>query len=498
MSTTARQLDEIVRAAHGAYTTSRGVTPVERAGWLAAVAAALDAHAKELVALAAEETHLPVPRLNGELLRTTFQLRLLAEEVLTGQVLDATVDHADPSWAMGPRPDIRRMNVPLGAIGVFGASNFPFAFSVLGGDSASGLAAGCAVVHKVHEAHEALGRRTAAIVVDALAQTSAPAGLFAIVTGRSAGEALVDHPLIKAVGFTGSTRVGRLLLQRASARPEPIPFYGELGSVNPAFVTERAWAERRDDILTGFASSFTLGMGQFCTKPGLLFVPALDAEARRTLEEAVAGAARFPMLTEGLAQGYQHALEHVAGSGGAEKVVPGEAGAAPAPTVLAVTADEVRRRPEVLAEEMFGPASVVVTYGSEENLTDLAELLTGQLTATVHGQPGESPDELVHILEERAGRVLWNDWPTGVTVSFAQQHGGPFPATTAPGTTSVGTAAVRRFMRPVAYQSFPDAQLSPALQETNPWRIQRRVDGRWTNVAEERVDSPRTADGGER
>ncbi|WP_098483524.1 aldehyde dehydrogenase (NADP(+)) [Georgenia soli] len=495
--TTTVQLGEAVRGAHGAYEAARGAPPTERAGWLEAVALALDAHGDELVQLAGEETHLPEGRLRTELLRTTFQLRLLAEEVRSGQVLDATIDHADPSWGMGPRPDIRRVNVPLGAVGVFGASNFPFAFSVLGGDTASALAAGCAVVHKVHEAHERLGRRTAEIAIAALTQASAPAGLLAIVTGRSAGESLVDHPLIKAVGFTGSTRVGRLLLERTVARPEPIPFYGELGSVNPAFVTERAWAERREEVLTGFAASFTLGMGQFCTKPGLLFVPELDAGARRTLEQAVAAAPRFPMLTEGLAEGYQHALEHVAG--GAETVVPGEPGVAPAPTVLAVKAEEARRRPELLAEEMFGPASVVVAYGSEDNLAELAELLPGQLTATVHGQPGEAPDELVQVIEERAGRVIWNDWPTGVTVSHAQHHGGPFPATTAPGTTSVGTAAVQRFMRPVAYQSFPDAQLPPALQEANPWRIQRRVDGRWTEhdagdragAAAERTQGPR-------
>ncbi|WP_147915553.1 aldehyde dehydrogenase (NADP(+)) [Ruania zhangjianzhongii] len=478
-TTTPSELDGLVQSAHTAYREASAVAPTVRAGWLTAIADALDGAADELVPLAQEETHLPGPRLRGELTRTTFQLRLLGEEIAAGHHLEATIDHADPDWGMGPRPDLRRVNVPLGVVGVFGASNFPFAFSVLGGDSASALAAGCAVVHKIHEAHQRLGTRTAEIVVAALAGTSAPKGLFAAVTGRQAGEALVDHPLVRAIGFTGSTRVGMLLSERAAARPEPIPFFGELGSTNPVFVTRRAWEERSEEIISGYAASLTLGMGQFCTKPGLLFVPELDDSARTALEETFSAAPRFEMLSERLAEGYGSAVATVAATDGVETLIDGEHGPAPAPSLLLTGADEVRANPELLSTEMFGPAGLVIQYGEEDRLPELAALLDGQLTATIHGESGERPAELVDLLVAKAGRVLWNGWPTGVTVSYAQQHGGPHPATTAPGTTSVGTAAIRRFLRPVAFQDFPTEALPAALREENSWGIARRVDGRW-------------------
>ncbi|WP_299276597.1 aldehyde dehydrogenase (NADP(+)), partial [uncultured Georgenia sp.] len=424
------------------------------------------------------ETHLADGRLQGELTRTTFQLRLLAEEVLTGEPLDATIDHADPDWGMGPRPDLRRVNVPLGVIGVFGASNFPFAFSVMGGDSAAGLAAGCAVVHKIHEAHPELGRRTAEVVTEGLASAGAPEGLFLTVTTRAAGEALVDHPLVRAVSFTGSARVGRLLLDRATSRPEPIPFYGELGSINPVFVTRRAWAARGRSIAAEYVQSYTLGMGQFCTKPGLLFTPRLDDEDRQALVSAVREVSPTPMLTPQLAEGFLSTRSAMAERGLTE-LVAGGTGTAPAPALFTTTVADVRRDPAILREEMFGPASIVVEYDDDAALTAVAELVQGQLTATVHGEEGDDVGELLATLEARTGRVLWNGWPTGVSVTYAQQHGGPYPATTSSTTTSVGTAAVRRFLRPVAYQNLPDSLLPPALQEDNPWGITRRVDGRW-------------------
>ena len=430
------------------------------------------------MALAREETHLADGRLQGELTRTTFQLRLLAEEVLTGEPLDATIDHADPDWGMGPRPDLRRVNVPLGVIGVFGASNFPFAFSVMGGDSAAGLAAGCAVVHKIHEAHPELGRRTAEVVTEGLASAGAPEGLFLTVTTRAAGEALVDHPLVRAVSFTGSARVGRLLLDRATSRPEPIPFYGELGSINPVFVTRRAWAARGRSIAAEYVQSYTLGMGQFCTKPGLLFTPRLDDEDRQALVSAVREVSPTPMLTPQLAEGFLSTRSAMAERGLTE-LVAGGTGTAPAPALFTTTVADVRRDPAILREEMFGPASIVVEYDDDAALTAVAELVQGQLTATVHGEEGDDVGELLATLEARTGRVLWNGWPTGVSVTYAQQHGGPYPATTSSTTTSVGTAAVRRFLRPVAYQNLPDSLLPPALQEDNPWGITRRVDGRW-------------------
>jgi len=472
-------VDQVVTRAQRAFETARDSSPQDRAQWMGAIADSLESHRAELVALAGEETHLPEGRLQGELTRTSFQLRLLAEDLLTGEPLEATIDHADETWGMGPRPDIRRVNVPLGVVGVFGASNFPFAFSVIGGDSAAALAAGCAVVHKIHEAHPALGRRTTELVTEALAAAGAPTDLFQAVSTRADGEALVDHPLVRAVSFTGSERVGRLLMERAASRPEPIPFYGELGSINPVFVTRRAWEERGASIAAEYVQSFTLGMGQFCTKPGLLITPTLSEEDTRALVDAVGEVSPSPMLTPQLAEGFIAARSEMA-ERQVRALAPGGTGTAPAPALFTTTAAEVTEDPQIMREEMFGPASIVVQYENEQELAQVAELLEGQLTATVQGEEGDDVEELLAALEARTGRVLWNGWPTGVSVTYAQQHGGPFPATTAPTTTSVGTAAVRRFMRPVAYQNLPDPLLPPSLQDANPWGIARRVDGRWT------------------
>ena len=483
-TTTAGELAAAVEAAQSAFERGRTATPATRAAWLEAVADGLAQDAETLVEIAARETHLGVPRLEGELNRTVFQLRLFAAEILQGEHFDATIDHADPAWGMGPRPDLRRYNVPLGVVGVFGASNFPFAFSVMGGDSASALAAGCAVVHKAHDGHRGLAARTAETVTAALDAAGAPSGLFSLVTGRRAAEALVDHPLVKAVGFTGSTAGGRALLDRAAARPEPIPFFGELGGINAVFVTPNAWAARRDEILAGYAGSFTLGMGQFCTKPGLLFIPAAGSageteEARRVLAGALAGFTPAQLLSERLHGGYSDAVRGLSGADGVEVLLEGDFAEAPAPTILRTTADAVRRDPALLKQEMFGPASLVVEYTDGAELPGLAELLEGQLTTTLEAE--EDDDDVTELgarLTDISGRVLWNGWPTGVTVSYAQNHGGPYPATTS-ATTSVGTAAIRRFLRPVAYQSFPAARLPEPLRDSNPWNVPQRVDGVW-------------------
>ena len=473
-------LNAAVEAALAAFEQGRTVDPATRAGWLEAVAAGLQGNSAALVKTAVQETHLGAPRLEGELKRTVFQLRLFAAEIREGGHFDATVDHEDPEWGMGPRPDLRRCNVPLGVVGVFGASNFPFAFSVIGGDTASALAAGCAVVHKGHDAHRELAARTAAVVEAALDAAGAPSGLFALVTGRQAGEALVDHPLVKAIGFTGSTAGGRALLNRATARPEPIPFFGELGGINAVFVTRKAWMARREEILTGYAQSFTLGMGQFCTKPGLMFVPAgtgpadIGSDLRRALEGFVPG----ELLSERLHRGYADAVRSLREMPGVGLLIEGDFADAPAPTVLHTTSDAVRRDPEILRQEMFGPASVVVEYGDEAELAELAELLEGQLTTTLQAEEDDDVAGLAARLADISGRILWNGWPTGVTVSYAQHHGGPYPATTS-ATTSVGTAAIRRFLRPVAYQSFPASRLPEPLRDSNPWNVPQRVDGVW-------------------
>ncbi|MEE9094593.1 aldehyde dehydrogenase (NADP(+)) [Pseudarthrobacter phenanthrenivorans] len=482
--TTPGARDAAVEAAAAAFDQARPANPDTRARWLEALAAGLEQDANGLVETAVRETHLGTARLEGELKRTVFQLRLFAAEIRSGEHFDATIDHDDPAWGMGPRPDLRRYNVPLGVVGVFGASNFPFAFSVMGGDSASALAAGCAVVHKAHDAHRELAARTARVVTGALEAAGAPSGLFSMVTGRQAGEALVDHPLVKAVGFTGSTAGGRALLNRIAARPEPIPFFGELGGINAVFVAPRAWATRRAEILNGYAGSFTLGMGQFCTKPGLLFVPAGDAEGiHGQLTEALAGFAPARLLSDRLHAGYADAVAALRDSGGVRVLLEGDFAEEPAPTVLHTTSEEVRKNPGLLRQEMFGPASLVVEYRDPAELPGLAGLLEGQLTTTLQAEEDDDVSELAARLADISGRVLWNGWPTGVTVSYAQHHGGPYPATTS-NTTSVGTAAIRRFLRPVAYQSFPASRLPAPLQDSNPWRVPQRVDGVWQHPVE--------------
>ncbi|GAB3913090.1 aldehyde dehydrogenase [Microlunatus endophyticus] len=478
--TTAGELDELVQKAHRAYLTARSVPPADRSRWLYAAADALDANAAGLIELADQESHLGETRLTGELKRTSFQLRLLADEAASGEPFELVIDHADPDWGMGPRPDIRRMSVPLGVAGVFGASNFPFAFSVIGGDSASALAAGCAVVHKGHEAHPRLAQRTAAIVIEALAGAGAPDGLFSLVTGIDAGSALVTHPLVQAVGFTGSTRGGRALFDLIADRDQPIPFYGELGSTNPVFVALQAWNARADEIIAGYLGSATMGVGQFCTKPGLLIVPAgsdLAALLQSADVDRGLGQMLMPRLEDGFEKSLQAVREHqgvstLAGGSGADRM-----------SVLHATAETVLAQPEVLEEEMFGPATLIIEYDGADSALALAEALEGQLTATLQADPGDDVDDLVEVLTRKAGRLLWNGWPTGVTVSYAQQHGGPYPASTASSTTSVGTAAIKRFLRPVAFQDFPQDRLPTWLRDEETTGVRRRIDGTWAGAS---------------
>ncbi|MET7637962.1 aldehyde dehydrogenase (NADP(+)) [Streptomyces sp. NPDC005438] len=450
-------------AAHSAARPARRASTADRAGWLRALATALDGAADTLVPLAQRETRLPEPRLRGELSRTTFQARLLADRLEAGALDDARIDHADPDWPMGARPDIRRTLVPIGPVLVFAASNFPFAFSVAGGDTVSALAAGCPVVVKAHPGHPELSRRTAELVAEALAGAGAPDGLLGLIEGEEAGALAVQDPRIRAVGFTGSTRGGSFLHHLAASRPDPIPFYGELGSTNPVVVTPAGWAERAEEIAEGFAGSYTLGSGQFCTQPGVVFVPDADA-----FLAAVPDRATGPMLNARIEDGYRETLDSLAGHPGVQVAVrrTGEAGT-PDTVLLRTSAEAVIKDPTLLSTEVFGPASLVVEYGDLAEVTEALDGLQGSLTGTVQGGADLDRDgaRLVELLAERVGRVLWNDWPTGVTVSDAQQHGGPWPASTAPTTTSVGTAAVRRFQRPVAYQNVPAPALPVELRE---------------------------------
>ncbi|MFJ9008599.1 aldehyde dehydrogenase (NADP(+)) [Streptomyces canus] len=452
---------DVLAAAAGAARPVARATHTMRAAWLHAIAAALDAHSGDLIPVAMRETHLPEGRLTGELARTTFQLRLLADRLAAGALSDNQVDHADPDWPIGPRPDLRRTHVPLGPVLVFAASNFPFAFSVAGGDTASALAAGCPVVLKAHPGHPDLSRATADLVLSALTDSGAPDGTFGLIEGHQAGAEAVGSPIIKGVAFTGSTAGGRALFDLAMGRPEPIPFYGELGSTNPVVVTPRGWANRPDAITTGFAGSVMLGAGQFCTKPGLIFVPHVDEFLTR-LPDLVAG----PLLNDHIAAGFLRSVKELAALTETARgaVLADEV----SPVLFRTSTSTVREHPEILDLEAFGPASVLIEYEDLADVLSLVDLFPGQLTATVQGSEDADPGEieLVARLAEHAGRVLWNDWPTGVAVTDAQQHGGPYPASTAPLSTSVGTASVARFLRPVAFQGVPSAALPSELRDT--------------------------------
>ncbi|MFI5937475.1 aldehyde dehydrogenase (NADP(+)) [Actinoplanes sp. NPDC051494] len=443
---------EILAAAQAARDVMRRSTAADRAGWLTAAADALDAAADELVALAHEETHLPVARLTGELKRTTFQARLFAGADLA----PVTVEPADPEWGMGPKPALVRTVVPIGPVLVFAASNFPFAFSVFGGDTVSALAAGCPVVVKAHPGHPRLSRRTAEIVRGHLP-------FFGLIEGVEEGLTALRDPRIKAVGFTGSTAGGRALFDIAAARPEPIPFYGELGSVNPVVVTPAAWRERGTGITREWIGSLTLGSGQFCTNPGIVLVP--DAEGfLKGLQLPAPGR----MLTDGLEQGYADAVHRVGDLPGVRAAVQGPANdEGVRASVLRSSARAVLADPRMLEIEMFGPAGLVIGYASPGELTEVLELLPGQLTGTVQAlSDGDDPvaAEVVELLAGKAGRIVYNDWPTGVTVSGAQHHGGPYPATTAPTSTSVGLHAIARWQRPVTFQGTPATVLPAHLR----------------------------------
>ncbi|GAA1942572.1 aldehyde dehydrogenase (NADP(+)) [Nocardioides hwasunensis] len=446
-------------AAHRAPLDAR---PEERARWLRAIADGLDAEADRLVALAGSETHLPEARLRGEITRTSFQSRLFADRLETGALGGVVVDHADPEWGMGPRPDIRRTSVPIGPVLVFAASNFPFAFSVAGGDTISALAAGCPVVVKTHPGHPELSRATAEVVRVALADAGAPDGVFATIEGVEEGARAVQDPRVKAVAFTGSQHGGRALFDLAVSRTDPVPFYGELGSTNPVVVTPSGWVERPQEIVEGFAGSFTMGAGQFCTQPGVVLVPDVSAFVALLDVPAV-----HPMLDQRIDEAYRDALTRLSDRDGIDvlAVGPGSMGS-PAATVLGTTASAVLADPDLVTTEVFGPATVLVGYTDVSDALAVLDLVGGALTATIQGTAALDADApaLLTAMARVAGRVVYNQWPTGVTVSDAQQHGGPWPATTAPTTTSVGTAAIHRFLRPVAFQNVPGAGLPPELR----------------------------------
>ncbi|MBI2380716.1 MAG: aldehyde dehydrogenase (NADP(+)) [Gammaproteobacteria bacterium] len=454
-----------------------------RADFLRAIAARLEAIAEAIAARMPQETGLPEARARGELARTCGQLRLFAAVAEEGAWLDARIDHGDPERRPAPKPDIRSMLQPLGPVAVFAASNFPLAFSVAGGDTASAFAAGCPVVVKAHGAHPGLSELVGREIQAAARERGLPEGTFALLFGAGSrlGAALVRHPAIQAVGFTGSIAGGTALMRLAAERPQPIPVYAEMGSVNPVVLLEGALARRGTAIAEGLAASVTLGAGQFCTCPGLVL--AVDGPAyrdfRAVLSARLAALPAAPMLSLAMAEHFQNGIAAQQVCPGVEALVRGSAGAGHgAPVLQETSADNLLAQPRLM-EEVFGPSTLLVRAESETELVQVLKALPGQLTATVHADEAELAERpaLVETLAKMAGRVLFGGFPTGVEVGHAMVHGGPFPATSDGRSTSVGSAAITRFARPVCYQGFPDTLLPETLREGNPLGLMRLVDG---------------------
>ena len=459
--------DRAAEAAAEAFRDYGYLSRQERAELLEKVATALEESGEEITHYAQCESGLPAARLQGELARTTGQLRSFAQHIVDGDYLDRRSTPALPDRQPLPRPELRLMMRPIGPVVVFGASNFPLAFSTAGGDTASALAAGCPVIVKGHPAHPATGEAVAEAIRLALRKTGAPLGTFGFLqdSGHEAARALVQHPRIKAVGFTGSLKAGRSLFDLCAARPEPIPFFGELGSINPNFVLPFALANRGPELAAGWAGSLTLGAGQFCTNPGVVFLTESEAADRfaEQATQALSNVTAQTMLTDGIADSFKANAARLAAIPGVTRLLGHPAaGRTATPYLYEATAATWRSTPE-LAEEVFGPLGLIIRASSADELLEIAEALTGQLTATLHLEEAdeELAARLLPVLEQKAGRVLANGFATGVEVDAAMMHGGPYPASTNAATTSVGTLAIRRFLRPVCYQNLPE-RLMPA------------------------------------
>lgn len=481
------QVDATVRMASAAGRIFGRTSPKERAAFLRYCAEQIMALGDELLERVMGETGYPKARAEGERGRTCGQLNMFASYIETGDHLDARIDTAMPERQPAPRPDLRHINQPIGPVVVFGASNFPLAFSVAGGDTASALAAGCPVIVKGHSSHPGTGELIAQAIAAAVEQAGLPNGTFSYLAddGYAVGSQLVQAPAVKAVGFTGSLSGGTALIALANARPDPIPVFTEMGSSNPVFLLSNALEQNPGDIAQGFVSSFTLGSGQFCVKPGLII--AVDGEplqqfisAVKTLVEASPPAV---MLNRGISRTFQKTLEERRDDNALKVVAQGvqpqsSEGFLSRVTMYCTTAGDVLERPNLL-EETFGPASIVIKCRDQAEMLRIARQLPGQLTATVHCTSEElaKHDELMAHLTESVGRIVINGFPTGVEVCHSMMHGGPFPATSDSRFTSVGTNAIRRFIRPVCFQNYPEALLPSALQDENPLGIARLIDG---------------------
>ncbi|RYY61752.1 MAG: aldehyde dehydrogenase (NADP(+)) [Chitinophagaceae bacterium] len=462
----------------------------EKATFLETIADGILALGSHLIEVCTSETGLPAARIEGERGRTVAQLRMFASLLREGSWVDARIERAVPDRLPLPKADLRMMQVAIGPVLVFGASNFPLAFSVAGGDTASALAAGCPVIVKAHGAHPATSSIIGKVIQGAAAKCDMPDGVFSLVFGEGSvtGMQLVKHPSIRAVGFTGSFRAGKAIFDAAAQRPHPIPVYAEMGSTNPVFILPGAMKDRGEAIAAAYAASVTLGVGQFCTNPGLLFYRKEgDTAFPDLLKDAFGKTSGGVMLAPGIAKSYRDGVASHLHLEGVQLLAEGNAPAdsgsnTGTPALITTTAENLARYP-ALADEVFGPASVVVPVHSKEEMLAVARNLEGHLTCTIHGNENELPEysELLLILQQKAGRVVINNFPTGVEVCSAMVHGGPFPATTDSRSTSVGTAAIFRFTRPVCFQNVPENMLPDELKNTNPLHIYRLDDNVRTN-----------------
>lgn len=487
------EVQAALEAAEAAFLEYARLPGLRRAEFLEAIAQEILSLGDELLTRTRLETGLGLDRLAGERGRTVNQLRLFAQVVREGSWVDARIDPALPDRQPLPRPDLRRMLVPLGPVVVFGSSNFPLAFSVAGGDVASALAVGNPVIVKAHRGHPGASELVAGAIQRAAVQCGMPSGVFSMLhgPGSSMGVALVTHPLARAVGFTGSRSGGRALFDAAAARPEPIPVFAEMSSLNPVFLLPEVLREKGAAIAEGLKNSVTMGVGQFCTKPGLVFgVKGVEWDSfLGALTQQFQKAMPATMLHQGICDEFHAGLQHLCGTNGVKVLSRAAQAAEPqqtqsAPVVLLASASAFRQQPQ-LSEEVFGPCTLCVEASTWEEMAVLARGLEGQLTATLHGTPAdlERASHLVEILTRKAGRLVINGYPTGVEVCPAMNHGGPYPATTDTRFTSVGTAALQRFVRPVCHQNFPAHLLPEELQDGNPRGIWRLVNGTWTQAA---------------
>jgi 2,5-dioxopentanoate dehydrogenase len=456
---TPADIEKAVDVAYQAFSIYRKVSDVQKSAFLEAIATNIEALGDDFLQIIHQETGLPLPRLTGERGRTTGQLRLFAQLLRGGDWNKPIIDAALPDRQPAPRPELRQIQVPIGVVAVFGASNFPLAFSVAGGDTASALAAGCPVVFKAHPAHPATCQLVGEAIAKAAAETGMPDGVFSMLHGIShaVGGVLVKAPSVKAVAFTGSFKGGKALYDLAVRRAEPIPVYAEMGSVNPVFFLPECVKLGGNVLANQFAASVTMGSGQFCTNPGVcVFIESADSQAFiQTMAQTMAQTSLHPMLTKGIAEAYKNGIEKQKNLENAQAISPKTEGHI-SPNVLVTTAKTVIKNPAFL-EEVFGPSTVAIMAKDINEMYQLINVLPGQLTATVQAAEAEYPiaEALIELLTDKAGRILLNNFPTGVEVSAAMVHGGPFPATTFSGSTSVGTTAIYRFTRPVCFQNMP-------------------------------------------